>query len=50
MESSNEDVAIVDDNGLITAAGIGTCKVGAYLKSNESIYSESNITIVPKTH
>lgn len=47
-KSSNEDVAIVDDNGLITAAGIGTCKVGAYLKSNESIYSESNITIVPK--
>ena len=43
--SSNADVATVDENGVVTAAGGGTATIRATLNANEDIYAECAVTV-----
>lgn len=43
--SSNEDVATVDDNGVITPAGAGTCYIIATSKADALITSQCELTV-----
>ena len=43
--SSDEDVATVDENGVVTAVGGGTATIRATLNANEDIYAECAVTV-----
>ena len=43
--SSNADVATVDENGVVTAAGGGTATIRATLNANEDVYAECAVTV-----
>ena len=43
--SSNADVATVDENRVVTAAGGGTATIRATLNANEDIYAECAVTV-----
>jgi len=44
-ESSNEDVATVDQNGVVTAHQVGTCEITATSKENENISATCTINV-----
>ncbi len=46
-ESDNEDVAVVDDNGVILAVGIGTCVIKVQ-NSESDITAEYSVTVAEK--
>ncbi len=46
-ESSNKNVATVDDKGLVTAVGKGDVKITAYGET-ENVYAECNIRVLTK--
>lgn len=44
-ESSNTDIATIDNNGLVTCIKDGTCNITAKLKDNESIVDNCQINV-----
>lgn len=48
FKSSNQSVATIDDNGMLTLTGLGTTVITASLKEDDSISVEQTITIKKK--
>ena len=46
-KSSNDEVAIVDESGLVTAIGIGTATIRVVSKANPDVYAECSVTVNP---
>lgn len=44
--SSNEDIAVVDENGLVTAVSTGTCNIKAAANDGSGKYVSCNITVM----
>jgi len=45
--SSDEDVATVDDNGLVTAVGLGFATITAVHKMDENVFASTDIEVIP---
>lgn len=44
-ESTDEGVAKVDGDGLITATGKGTCTIYVYIRGNEDVFASCEVTV-----
>lgn len=48
--SDNEDIAIIDDNGNVTAKKVGTTTISAKTKDGSNIVAKANVTVIEEIH